>query len=235
MRKILLVILCIFLSLPAQAFEAANPYWLNLKPKLLDYLRRSMNRNSYTYEVVGPTRELENFLGNRQDANIKFNRLNLSSPSHRKTVIATAYGPSGAIIETLPIVVNVWVYHDVFMLKQSIAKGEEVAEENFYRKRIAIRELDRKLYFDDNVHQKVATVNIPANTGIKKSMLRHQRMVQIGDMIKVTSGSKFINLEFMCKAMSSGDVADTININCPDMKPSNKKAEIVAAGKAKLI
>lgn len=233
--KRLLLLSFVFLTLPASAFKAANPYWINLKPKLLDYLRTSIDRSQYTYKVVGPNRDLENFLGNRQNATIRFSHLNLTAPSHRKTVIASAYNEKGQLVENLPITVDVWVYHEVYMLKKSIAKGDSVEADNFYKKRIAIRAMDKKMFFDDNVHQKVANINIAANTALKKSMLRHQRLVQIGDMIKVISGSKFINLEFMCKAMSSGDKGDIININCADMRPSNKKAEITETGLARLI
>jgi len=54
-------------------------------------------------------------------------------------------------------------------------------------------------------------------------------------MINIRSGSQFVTLEFICKAMTSGDVGDTITINCQNMQNKTMKASITGDGTAKLI
>ena len=94
---------------------------------------------------------------------------------------------------------------------------------------------DFKLYFDANPSQKVATVSIPAGTPIRVNMLRHQKLIQVNDMVKVSSGTKMINLQFLCRAVSSGDLGDTINVYCADMQHQNHQAVITADNEARLL
>jgi len=233
--KFLLVIFFLFQSCPSFAFNPANPYWMNLKPKLIKHLDATINKNEYKYEIVGPTVEMKNFLGNRPDANVQFEKLILDNPSSRKTIVAVAYDENNKQIDSLVISFDVWIYRNVYMLRNSVSTKDDIKEENILKSRIPIRQMDERLYFTGNLKQKVAATNIQANTPLKVNMVRHEKLVQVGDMINIKNENKFITLEFMCKAMSSGDIGDTITINCPEMQNKTMKALVTGAGTAKLI
>jgi flagella basal body P-ring formation protein FlgA len=208
---------------------------MNLKPKLIKHLDATINKNEYKYEIVGPTVEMKNFLGNRPDANVQFEKLILDNPSSRKTIVAVAYDENNKQIDSLVISFDVWIYRNVYMLRNSVSTKDDIKEENILKSRIPIRQMDERLYFTGNLKQKVAATNIQANTPLKVNMVRHEKLVQVGDMINIKNENKFITLEFMCKAMSSGDIGDTITINCPEMQNKTMKALVTGAGTAKLI
>lgn len=219
----------------ANAISSTNTYWINLKSKLSKYLKKNINPSLYTYKIIGPARDMKNFLGNRADAQVKFSNLNLTANSHRKNMIATAYGADGKRIDSLNIIIDVFTYHQVYMLKNSVPRGGEITSSNIYQTRIPIKRMNSRLYYDGILKQKVATRDIPAGIAIMKNMLRHEKVIQVGDTIQVTSGSHSISLEFMCKAISSGDIGEMITLNCPDMQKRTMKAEVLSSGRAKLI
>ena len=236
--KLTRILIILFLACqfwPSFAFNAANPYWMNLKSKLTKHLNKTINQTEYKYNIIGPTKEMKNFLGNRTDANVQFERLNLDSPSPRKSIIAVSYDEAGKRIDSVAITIEVWVYRNVYKLRNNISARDEILEDNVYESRMAIRQMDEKLYYHGRVKQKVATTNIAAGTPLKVNMVRHEKLIQIGDMINIKSGSQFITLEFMCKAMTSGDIGDTITVNCQDMQNKTMKASITGDGTAKLI
>lgn len=235
LTRILIILFLLCQSWPGFAFNAANPYWMNLKPKLIQHLKKTINVSEYKYEIVGPSKEMKTFLGNRPDAKVQFERLALDSPSHRKSIVAVVYDDAGKRIDSIVVNLDVWVYRNVYMLRTSISARDDIDADNVYEANIPIRQMDEKLYYHGNVRQKVATTNIAAGSPLKVNMVRHEKLVQMGDMIKIKSGSQFITLEFMCKAMTSGDVGDTISVNCQDMQNKTMKASITGEGTAKLI
>lgn len=232
-------LICLILLLtnlsPAKAFEAANPYWLNLKPKAVKFLEKNINTNVYKYELTGPVTEMKTFLGNRPDAVVKFDRLNLSGSSPKKTFIATAYDENGKKLDSIVIGLDVSIYKRVYMLRTGLAKGAEVNPANIYQSTIVIKQMDAGLYFSGEPKQKVATVDIPAGVPIRVNMLRHEKLIQQGDVIKVSSGSHGIQLKFMCKAMNSADVGEVVNLHCGDMDKKSMRGRIVSDGEAELI
>jgi flagella basal body P-ring formation protein FlgA len=229
------LILSLIFSQKVLAFESANPYWLNLKPKVESFLAKNINTNSYKYELIGPVTEMTTFLGNRPDAKIKFEKFYLGGSSSRKTFLASAYDDSGKKIDSLSIAIDVLAYRKVYMLKTRVARGAEISSGSVYQSGIPIRQMDSGLYYDGNLSQKVATVDIPAGVPIRVNMVRHEKLVHAGDIIKVTSGSKTIELKFMCKALGSGDVGEVINLICTDMERKNTRATITGKGEATLI
>jgi flagella basal body P-ring formation protein FlgA len=218
----------------ARAFESANPYWLNLKPKVVNFLEKNINQNAYKYELVGPVSEMTTFLGNRPDATVKFEKFYLGGSSSRKTFMASAYDDNGKKIDSISIAIDVLAYRKVYMLKNRVAKGAEISSGNVYQSGIPIRQMDNGLFYDGNLIQKVATVDIPAGVPIRVNMVRHEKLVHAGDIIKVTSGSKTIELKFMCKALGSGDIGEVINLLCTDMERKNTRGKITAKGEAVL-
>lgn len=218
----------------ARAFESANPYWLNLKPKVVNFLEKNINQNAYKYELVGPVSQMTTFLGNRPDATVKFEKFYLGGSSSRKTFMASAYDDSGKKIDSISIAIDVLAYRKVYMLKNRVARGAEISSGNVYQSGIPIRQMDSGLYYDGNLIQKVATMDIPAGVPIRVNMVRHEKLVHAGDIIKVTSGSKNIELKFMCKALGSGDVGEVINLLCTDMERKNTRGKITAKGEAVL-
>lgn len=237
MRKLALVlILIIALPVYAEANQyASGVFWTALKVQLVKHLEQKLDSKKYKYEIIGPTRELKNFLGNRADATIKFDKLLLESPSPLKTIVAYIEDANGKRTDSAAIQIDLWVYKPIYKLRQAISAGQEIQANNIIQSTEPIRQMDEKLYIQGNLRQKVATSNIPANTPIKVNMLRHQKLIQVGDMIRVNSGSKAIKLEFICKAMNSGDIGGIINLNCPEMNQKNHRAEVTAAGEARLL
>jgi flagella basal body P-ring formation protein FlgA len=233
-RFILSLILLVLFSQKVFAFESANPYWLNLKPKVESFLAKNINTGVYKYELVGPVAEMSTFLGNRPDAKIKFEKLYLGGNSSRKTFLATAYDDSGKKIDSIAIAINVLTSRKVYMLRNRVARGGEISPGNVYQSTIQSNPMDNGLYYDGNLIQKVATIDIPAGVPIKVNMVRHEKLVHSGDIIKVTSGSKTIELKFMCKALGGGDVGEVINLICTDMEKKNTRGKITAKGEAVL-
>ena len=74
-----------------------------------------------------------------------------------------------------------------------------------------------------------------AGAAIKVNQVRHEKLIQVGDSIKVINKNKMILLEFMCKAMKSGDINDIITVHCPDLQSKTKKAEVISESEAQLI
>lgn len=210
-------------------------FWISLKAKLTPYLEKTINKSVYSYEVVGPSKEMTSFLGNRPDAEVKFEKLNLSSPSARKSLIAYVEDENKKRLDNIVILIDVLTYQKVYMLRRAVSAGQEISPDNIYQASLTMQQVDSKLYFTANPAQKVANVNIPAGTAIKVNMLRHQKLVQVNNMIRVNSGSKMIALQFLCRAVSSGDLGETINVYCADMQHPNHQAVVTAQGEAKLL
>ena len=233
--KTIALIYCLCFSIVAVwAFEAANPYWLAIKPKLNQYLKSHINNSKYQYTLIGPTRPMKNFLGNRPGLEIKFSGLNLGTSSMRKTVMATAYDGAKRVA-SIPIAVDVKVYKRVLTLKRPVNKGEEITPSNVTSKVIAINPRDIKMYYDSGLAQKVATSYMAAGVAIKVNQVRHEKLIQVGDTLKVANENKAIVLEFICKAMKSGDLGETINVHCPDLQAKTKKAKITDEARAVFI
>lgn len=238
MPKQLTLVLTLFLSLnifSVSAFEAANPYWIAIKSKLKPYLEKNIDSSKYQYKILGPSRNLTNFLGNRPGMEIRFSALNLTLPTMRKTVIASAYDESGKKLASLPINLELKIYKKILTLKRAVKAGDEITPDNITQKVIAIDPRDSKIYYDGSLAQKVAGNNMPAGAAIKINQVRHEKLIQVGDSIKVTNKSKMIVLEFMCRAMKSGDINDVITVHCPDLQHKSKKAKIIRNGEAELI
>lgn len=219
----------------AKAFEAANPYWMNLKPRAVKFLEKNINTGIYKYELTGPVTEMKTFLGNRPDVEVKFDRLNLSGTSPKKTFVATAYDESGKKLDSVLIGLDVSIYKKVYMLRNSVPKGAEISASNIYQTTMTIKQMDTNLYFDGHPRQKVATIDIPAGVPIRVNMLRHEKMIQAGDVIKVSSGNTAIQLKFMCKAMNSADIGEIVSLNCSDMEKKVMRGRITADGQAELL
>lgn len=237
LHRILLFTLLITFS-PCLATEnefCKGAFWINLKTKLTPYLEKNINKSVYSYEVIGPNKEMTTFLGNRPDAEVKFERLNLSAPSSRKTLVAYVEDENKKRLDNIVILIDVLTFQKVYMLRRAVSAGQEISPDNIYQASLNISQMDSKLYFNANPAQKVATVSIPAGTAIKVNMLRHQKLVQVNNMIRVNSGSKMIALQFLCRAVSSGDLGETINVYCADMQHPNHQAVITAQGEAKLL
>lgn len=238
MTRVNLLLLIIFLSfttLSVSAYEAANPYWISLQPKLKAFLAKNIDTKKYSYSIEGPARDLKSFLGHRPDAEIRFSNLNLTSPNMRKVVMASAYDKDGKKLEALPVYVNIRIYKKVLTLRRPLQKGQEITPDNIFEKTITIDPRDAKSYYDSGLFQKVANRNMTAGTPIKFNQVRHEKMIQVGDQIRVSNYSKIIVLEFMCKAMKSGDAGDVITIHCPDLQSKTKKAKLVSKSEAHFI
>lgn len=230
----LIIFLCITIS-SSSAFEAANPYWIALQPKLKAFLSKNIDSSKYSYSIYGPARDLTNFLGNAPNHEIRFSNINLTSPGMRKTVFASAYDASGKKLDSLPIYIDIKVYKKILTLKNSVAEGAEITPDNIVEKTIEIDPRDEHLYYNSGLAQKVAGKSMKAGDAIKINQVRHEKLIQVGDSIKVTNGNKMIRLEFFCKAMKSGDLNEIITVHCPDLQTQTRKAKLVSEAEAEFI
>ncbi len=212
-----------------------NTFWLNLKAKLEQFLEKEIDPTKYKYEIIGTVNEMKCFLGNRADAEISFEKLNLNSTSPIKSIVAVAYDANKKIIDSEVINIEVWIYKNIYVSNHAIAKGKDLSSSDISLQKLPIHQMDDRLFFIDNPKQKVTTINIAANTPIRVNMLRHERLVQSGDTLQINSGSGLIQLEFSCRAMGSGDAGDIINITCPNMEKKNHKARITSTDSATLL
>lgn len=233
-RFIFLILLLLSSNIAALAFEAANPFWFAIKPKLEKYLETAINKDLYQYEIEGPASEMKGFLGNRPDAEIKFEKLNLANPSERKTVVAVAYNSDGSRADSIIINLKAQKFKDILVVKKSMVRGEAFSPNYIYKKKILANPLDERLYYTDSLNQKFAAIDIPAETALKVNMIRHEKLVKTGQQLKVSSGSNNIELSFMCRTASTGDMGDIIPITCPDLPKKNLKAVITSATTGKL-
>jgi flagella basal body P-ring formation protein FlgA len=239
-KRLILLLLSLLIQTSSVLAEEAstttfNPYWISVKAKLEKHLSETLDPKLYKYEIVGPTRELKTFLGNRPDVQIVFEKLNLNTLASRKSVTATVYSADKKILDSLIINLDVKIYHKVFKLKHGIAQGQEIAAANLYEESILIEPLDTRLYAAGNLNQKVASIAIAADTPIKINMLRSQKLMQANQPIRVSSGTSIIQLELICKTVGSGDVGDVITVYCQDSQKKNLRAKIIEAGRGQLI
>lgn len=211
----------------AQNFST-NTFWLNLKPKLIKHLNSVIDRSKFSYEIIGPTREMKNFLGNRPNAEVIFSAFNPEGRTLRRNIIARAGN------EQLAIALNVRKYKDVLVLNSPLEKGQELKQEHFSNRRILISPSDEQLYFAGNPINKVANMDLSKGTALKINMLRHEKLIKAGDFVKVSSETEFIKLEFRCQAINSGDINEIITLNCPEMTNKTQKAIVISRGIARL-
>lgn len=215
---------------------AKGIFWINLKPKVERYLEKAINKNAYIYKIIGPAKAMTSFLGNRPDAVVKFEGLNLGAPSSRKSLVAYVLDDSGKQrIDTLVIYLDVKVYKKVLTLRKALSAGQEVSADNIVEKTIVINQGDSKLYYQGTLVQQVASVNIPSGQPIKVNMIRHQKLIQSGERIKVKNSGSLVQVEFFCKSMSSADIGEIVNIFCPELEKKNHRAKIIGDGLAELI
>lgn len=234
--KTFLFIFLIFMSFNPSRSEdlATNVFWINLKNKLVNYLDKTVDKSKFKYEIVGPMNEMKNFLGNRPETEIEFLRFNPNTPASRKTVLAKVIGSNKAE-DQVTIILNYWIYKEVLIFNRNLKKGEEINQGDFHLSKIPIKPQDSNLYYEGPVIQKVALRDIKAGEAIKINMLRHEKTIRTGDNVRVLSESAFITLEFRCRALSSGDVGDTINLFCEDLQKKNIKARVQESGIAILL
>lgn len=221
--------------MPAFAFNPANPFWISIKPKLEKYLANNINPKLYQYQILGPNRELSSFLGNRPDREIKFEKLNLNDKSSKKTILANIYDINGKLEDSLGINLEIKIFKRVFMLKQAVKQGSEIMLSNIKSEEILIEPMDERLYASSSLAQKVATIDIPANTPIKINMLRHQKLMQNNSVIKVHTGGNLIKVEMMCRTLGSGDIGEIVNIYCQDSQKKSLRAKILDQGLGQLL
>lgn len=215
---------------------AKGIFWINLKPKVERYLEKAINKNAYIYKIIGPAKEMQTFLGNRPDAVVKFEGLNLGAPSSRKSLVAYVLDDSGKQrVDTLVVYLDVKIYKKVLTLKKGLASGQEVSADNIVEKTIVINQGEAKLYYQGTLVQQVAAVNIAAGQPIKVNMIRHQKLIQAGERIKVRNNGTAVRVEFFCKSINSGDIGEVVNLFCPELEKKNHRAKIIEDGVAELI
>ena len=117
-------------SIPETATPPVNqdtsPFWLNLRPKILEYLNKNINANIFKYELVGPTMPMKKFIGNVPNAVVTISGFNPNSKSDMQTIIAKA-----ANGEVISIHIKLAKYRNILISKKNHEPNEVLSTANF--------------------------------------------------------------------------------------------------------
>ncbi len=212
-----------------------SPFWITIKTKLVKHLNNVVDKSKYSYKIIGPANPMDHFLGNFPDADIVFEKLNIASPSKKKSIIATALDENGKKLESITIWLDFTTYRQVYMLHKPVYRGQEIGINNVYLAKVPVDPANSRLYFDGNPAQKIANINISAGQPLTVTMLRHEKLIKSGDMLKIKSGSNRVQVEFMCRAVGNADIGETLSVSCPGMVPQTRKAQVIDKTNANLL
>lgn len=220
----------VLLSLSVQAEETLCPFWLNLKPKVLEYLSKNINPSIFKYELVGPTIPMKKFLGNVPNAAVTISGFNPNSKSDIQSIIAKA-----ANGEVVTINLKVWKYRNILVSKKDHAVNDVLLIENFSTEKRTIPPRDWDLYVDAPLGNVIINTNLPAGNPLKRNMLTAQKIIKSGDQVRVLSESRLLKLEFHCQALTSGGIGSIINLRCPDISKPSVRGKVEDTGLARLL
>ncbi|MCH2228654.1 MAG: flagellar basal body P-ring formation chaperone FlgA [Candidatus Caenarcaniphilales bacterium] len=229
---VLLVAMCNFTySLNAYAANDTSPFWINLRPKLEDYLKKSVNTQIYRYQILGPSVPMKKFLGNVPNAPVIFRGYNSHSKRHIQSIIARSKNGK----DMITINVKFWKYRGVLVVTKNHQAGEIIHEADIKRERRAILESEWFNYLDPPLGRVTANQNIQAGTALRINSVSQKKIIQSGDFVRLIKESSVLKLEFRCQAITSGVIGDTITLKCPDIKKPSIKAVVEDFGLARLL
>jgi len=232
--RFLLVLVFIFTSLGLSAEEATkqdtSAFWLNLKPKVIEYLDKNVNASNFKYELMGPVVPMKKFLGNLPSVPVTISGFNPNSKSDIQTLLVKAKNG-----EFINVQVKILKYRNVLVSKKNHAVNELLSIENFATEKRLVIPRDYDLYADAPLGNVTLNTNLAAGSPLKRNMLVQQQMIRGGENIRVISESAHLKLEFRCQALTSGTVGATITVKCPDINKASVKAKVEDIGLARLL
>lgn len=237
MKKSTLILLLIIticdlsFSLNANAVNDTSPFWINLRPKVQEYLKNTVNTNIFSYKIDGPSVPMKKFLGNVPDAPVSITGFNPRSKRHVQTLIARS--KTGK--DMLTINVRFWKYRQVLVTTKNYKTGEIILDNDIKREQRAVREGEWFNYLDPPIGRVTANQAIKAGSALKINSVTKKKIIQSGDFVRLVKESSVLKLEFRCQALTSGVVGDIISLKCPDIKKPSTKAVVEDFGLARLL
>jgi|LakMenE01Jun11ns_1017448.scaffolds.fasta_scaffold9959626_34 flagella basal body P-ring formation protein FlgA len=207
-----------------------SPFWLNLKPKVIEYLSKNINTNVFKYELIGPTMPMKKFIGNVPNAAVSISGFNPNSKSDMQTIIAKA--ANGEIIS---IHIKIAKYRNMLISKKNHEPHEILSINNFQTEKRTIPPHDYDLYADAPLGNVIINTKLAIGSPLKKNMLTQHKIIKSGEYIRVISESRHLKLEFRCQAITSGTVGSIITVKCPDINKASVKAKVEDLGLARLL
>jgi flagella basal body P-ring formation protein FlgA len=210
--------------------QDTSPFWLNLRPKILEYLNKNINANIFKYELVGPTMPMKKFIGNVPNAVITVSGFNPNSKSDMQTIIAKA-----ANGEVVSIHIKLAKYRNILISKKNHEPNEVLSIANFQAEKRTIPPRDYDLYVDPPFGSVIINTKLATGSPLKRNMLVQQKIVKSGDYVRVINESQHLKLEFRCQAVTSGIIGSIITVRCPDINKASVKAKVEDLGLARLL
>lgn len=217
-------------SLTNSVNQDTSPFWLNLRPKILEYLNKNINANTFKYELVGPTMPMKKFIGNVPNAVITVSGFNPNSKSDMQTIIAKA-----ANGEVVSIHIKLAKYRNILISKKNHEPNEVLSIANFQAEKRTIPPRDYDLYVDPPFGSVIINTKLATGSPLKRNMLVQQKIVKSGDYVRVINESRHLKLEFRCQAVTSGTIGSIITVRCPDINKASVKAKVEDVGLARLL
>jgi flagella basal body P-ring formation protein FlgA len=210
--------------------QDTSPFWLNLRPKILEYLNKNINANIFKYELIGPTMPMKKFIGNVPNAVVTISGFNPNSKSDMQTIIAKA-----ANGEVISIHIKLAKYRNILISKKNHEPNEVLSIANFQTEKRTIPPRDYDLYVDPPFGNVTINTKLAAGSPLKRNMLTQQKIVKSGDYVRVINESRHLKLEFRCQAVTSGTIGSIITVRCPDINKASVKAKVEDLGLARLL
>jgi flagella basal body P-ring formation protein FlgA len=210
--------------------QDTSPFWLNLRPKILEYLTKNINANIFKYELIGPTMPMKKFIGNVPSAAVTISGFNPNSKSDMQTIIAKA-----ANGEVVSINIKLAKYRNILISKKNHEPNEVLSIANFQTEKRTIPPRDYDLYVDPPFGSVIINTKLATGSPLKRNMLVQQKLVKSGDYLRVVNESKHLKLEFRCQAVTSGTIGSIITVRCPDINKASVKAKVEDLGLARLL
>lgn len=210
--------------------QDTSPFWLNLRPKILEYLNKNINANIFKYELIGPTLPMKKFIGNVPNAVVSISGFNPNSKSDMQTIIAKA-----ANGEVISIHIKLAKYRNILISKKNHEPNEVLSIANFQSEKRTIPPRDYDLYVDPPFGSVTINTKLATGNPLKRNMLTQQKIVKSGDYVRVINESQHLKLEFRCQAVTSGTIGSIITVRCPDINKASVKAKVEDLGLARLL
>jgi len=210
--------------------QDTSAFWLNLRPKILEYLNKNINANIFKYELIGPTMPMKKFIGNVPNATVTISGFNPNSKSDMQTIIAKA-----ANGEVISINIKLAKYRNILISQKNHEPNEVLSISNFQSEKRTIPPRDYDLYVDPPFGSVTINTKLATGSPLKRNMLVERKIVKSGEHLRVISESQHLKLEFRCQAVTSGTVGSIITVRCPDLNKASVKAKVEDLGLARLL
>ena len=230
-KALIVLLLCVINSLAAFAVHDTSPFWINLKPKVEAYLKKNVDTNIFSYELLGPSVVMKKFVGNVPNAPVTITGFNPRSKRALQTLIVR----SKNLWDMVTINIKVWKYRQVLVTTKNYKAGEIILDSDIKRDKRAIREAEWFNYLDPPIGRVTANRPIAAGTALRINSVTQKKIIQSGDFVRLVKESPVLKLEFRCQAITSGVIGDTISLKCPDIKKPSIKAVVEDFGLARLL